>query len=565
MKGYEDELERLNARSESRTRENSYRDKMIKLEDTIIRPKLNSDVGSRNIKIEIKPTYLVDNKENMNMNNVQQKYSSGNKSVYEMNRMNAVNTYEEPKSPKKGSWRKDIARYEEDLELKKIHKETQRKMDSYNTNDSSTIKDFKLKSERFSTEKFFEIPVQVIKTGSEVPIVTTKSIDSCTEKSKPTSQCTSESEAQHKMYNDVAEKTVSFTVKLDSFSKCSDIKQTLNHNSSDYQETFNIEIKSNADKKEAKVSMTNNVQKDLEREKERDELQSRRPSSPIIDDDKAQKSSTIKSPKVIKNDCVNERENISKPTTKAKPKPQETISESKLKKSNIKTEKQIGNSDLITPKKGLSEVKKAVCVLKSEETESKKPGLNSNRGQNSTKGKETNILQKSGNQKDRSKHKLPLKPDRLEQSKGKMNIVEEEIPDQKLLDNQNKSKINVKEKDENYHAEDLKTSTKDLTNSSTQNENKCGTEMEQFQGITSKVESKNTEDKDKEPRKEDEEEEEEDLSGMKTIRKETDNKFADMEAEFEAGRSKLAALRARIRKARENSKASSDSDSISPR
>merc|ERR1719317_586720 len=134
MKGYEDELERLNARSESRTRENSYRDKMIKLEDTIIRPKLNSDVGSRNIKIEIKPTYSVDNKENMNMNNVQQKYSSGNKSVYEMNRMNAVNTYEEPKSPKKGSWRKDIARYEEDLELKKIHKETQRKMDSYNTN-----------------------------------------------------------------------------------------------------------------------------------------------------------------------------------------------------------------------------------------------------------------------------------------------------------------------------------------------------------------------------------------------------------------------------------------------
>jgi len=205
--------------------------------------------------------------------------------------------------------------------------------------------------------------------------------------------------------------------------------------------------------------------------------------------------------------------------------------------------------------------------LKSEETESKKPGLNSNRGQNSTKGKETNILQKSENQKDRSKHKLPLKPDRLEQSKGKMNIVEEEqgIPDQNSLDNQNKSKTNVKEKDENYHAEDLKTSTKDLTNSSTQNENKCGTEMEQFQGITSKVESKNTEDKDKEPRKEDEEEEEEDLSGMKTIRKETDNKFADMEAEFEAGRSKLAALRARIRKARENSKASSDADSISQR
>ena len=63
----------------------------------------------------------------------------------------------------------------------------------------------------------------------------------------------------------------------------------------------------------------------------------------------------------------------------------------------------------------------------------------------------------------------------------------------------------------------------------------------------------------------DQEEEEEDLSGMKTIKKETDDKFADMEAEFEAGRSKLAALRARIRRTRENSKASSDADSNSQR
>ena len=44
------------------------------------------------------------------------------------------------------------------------------------------------------------------------------------------------------------------------------------------------------------------------------------------------------------------------------------------------------------------------------------------------------------------------------------------------------------------------------------------------------------------------------------MRKETDDKFANMEAEFEAGRSKLAALRARIRRAREMSKASSEAD-----
>ena len=49
--------------------------------------------------------------------------------------------------------------------------------------------------------------------------------------------------------------------------------------------------------------------------------------------------------------------------------------------------------------------------------------------------------------------------------------------------------------------------------------------------------------------KEDEEEEDED--GMRAMRKETNNTLASLEAEFEAGRSKLAAVRARIRRARE--------------
>ena len=66
---------------------------------------------------------------------------------------------------------------------------------------------------------------------------------------------------------------------------------------------------------------------------------------------------------------------------------------------------------------------------------------------------------------------------------------------------------------------------------------------------------------DKTNTKEESQEEEEDISGMKAMRKETDNKFADMEAEFEAGRSKLAALRARIRRTREMSKAPSEVES----
>ena len=48
-----------------------------------------------------------------------------------------------------------------------------------------------------------------------------------------------------------------------------------------------------------------------------------------------------------------------------------------------------------------------------------------------------------------------------------------------------------------------------------------------------------------------EEEEEEDADGMRAMRKETNNTLASLEAEFEAGRSKLAAVRARIKRARE--------------
>ena len=46
------------------------------------------------------------------------------------------------------------------------------------------------------------------------------------------------------------------------------------------------------------------------------------------------------------------------------------------------------------------------------------------------------------------------------------------------------------------------------------------------------------------------EEEDEDVKEMRAMRKETNDALASMEAEFEAGRSKLAAIRARIRRAR---------------
>ena len=54
------------------------------------------------------------------------------------------------------------------------------------------------------------------------------------------------------------------------------------------------------------------------------------------------------------------------------------------------------------------------------------------------------------------------------------------------------------------------------------------------------------------------EDEDEDTSGMRAMRKETNDTFASFEAEFEAGRSKLAAVRARIKRAREMAAASND-------
>ena len=47
---------------------------------------------------------------------------------------------------------------------------------------------------------------------------------------------------------------------------------------------------------------------------------------------------------------------------------------------------------------------------------------------------------------------------------------------------------------------------------------------------------------------------------MRAMRKEQNQKFLVMEAEFDAGRSKLAALRAKMKRLREASKASSAAD-----
>ena len=64
-----------------------------------------------------------------------------------------------------------------------------------------------------------------------------------------------------------------------------------------------------------------------------------------------------------------------------------------------------------------------------------------------------------------------------------------------------------------------------------------------------------------EDKKAEEEEEEEDASGMRAMRKEVGSKMENMEAEFAAGASKIAALRAKMKRMREAAKANKEADS----
>jgi len=77
-------------------------------------------------------------------------------------------------------------------------------------------------------------------------------------------------------------------------------------------------------------------------------------------------------------------------------------------------------------------------------------------------------------------------------------------------------------------------------------------------------ENKPAEEASKEEKKE-ENEEEEDVTGMRAMRKEQASKFTDMEQEFAAGASKLSALRAKMKALRMKSKASSEADAEADR
>merc|ERR1711872_49615 len=122
----------------------------------------------------------------------------------------------------------------------------------------------------------------------------------------------------------------------------------------------------------------------------------------------------------------------------------------------------------------------------------------------------------------------------------------------------------VKETLEGQEIVEISTKTETPTTQYNSNDTKKDEEKESKpETKPNKTDATPPEDGEEDKKKKDEakeEEEEEDTTGMKAMRKETDDKFSNMEAEFEQGRSKLAALRAKMKRLREASKAAAAAD-----
>ena len=151
---------------------------------------------------------------------------------------------------------------------------------------------------------------------------------------------------------------------------------------------------------------------------------------------------------------------------------------------------------------------------------------------------------------------MPLKKESSKDTKtSKFQASDEDNSTSKTFENKTKSiETSTKENiDEKIPAFDRK-NEKRKGGSDSKEKNESLPEKKVIDKTDSQVDSEETLKENGKDNEDTLEEDEEDVSGMRSMRKETNDAFANMEAEMEAGRSKLAALRARIRKAREMSK-----------
>jgi len=476
MEEYEAEWEKIRARSSSRTRGSSYQVGQEDMNNKSMRV-------STPIKIDIKPSrdyeYKKETVSNLKKNFVDQKYATLaiEKPTYNI---------EVPAKKKPKAWRKEIERYEDDLELQKLHKDTQRKVDLY---ESSCREDMKLseiktpssileennKEEKVAMRK---IPVKVVKTDMNYEkeqgfrkVTTPLATYNCSESFEFDKR---NSQLQHKEDKcRKADEALSVTINLNSFAKT---------------------VESTTIDKVKKQNVPNSV--NLEKDH---------------DDNSFEKSNKVRM--------------------------QDSPSETETQSDGISIETPSVSRNHDSPKK---------LKLQKERTEKKEIKSESNTTTKTCQIDDTNYRAKESKLIPHEHENLApiLKPQADTRTKEKRTTIKTECETKPPMKDKSNNKFtpNEKKNEETNISLELHSSSAQAKTcidddkkeeSSKVPDNNGGTE-----GST--------------------EEEEEDISGMRAMRKETDNKFENMEAEFEAGRSKLAALRARIRKAREMANSSSD-------
>ena len=554
--------------------------------------------------------------------------------------------YSDP-PPKKGSWRKDLERYEEDLELKKVQKENQKKISSYTDTSSSSsafqnkitnsiptysVRD-KIKDEPSS--KPSAVNQWKISTTNRSEVSVSKPLSYSWSRREPTGENNTQTGETTLIQPKVEERKASYTWKksqetdpvIKETSITVDLKKsdTLKKVESNIKESKpapkwktsetvkQVEPKVEASKPESKWKKSDSLKIEEPKVEPKPALQVNGASTlkegETNNEDLTPKQKTLEmvkkegpkveelkpAPKSKKAETLMKEEpKVEEPKLAPKWKKSETVKKEEPKADEPKPDlkwKKLGTTKKeetkIEEPKLIPKWKKPETVKKEEpKVEEPKQELKS-----APKWKKTETVKKEEPKVEEPKPtpkwkkpettkkeepkaeepKLTPKWKKPEATKKAETNVEEPKPEPNPTPKWKKTEIAKKEEPK---VQECKPTPKLKNHETSVKEEPKHEESAPIEVVNTpgdiKVEEKKTcaatkpepdkEEPDKADGEKKEDEEEEDTTGMRSMRKETDNKFATMDAEFEAGRSKLAALRAKMKRLREASKAAAEAD-----
>ena len=413
------------------------------LRRSLITEKYEKDMnGTKSIKIEIKPKYS--------------DYTT-------LEKKQKLIVPDESKPVRKGAWRKDMARYEEDLELSKLRKETKKKITSLN-DENLAYEEMKGKS----------IPVTVIKRPVDKDTFDgkTKFLE-CQKTVLVKSKSEIQEEAATRVTIRLSNKSEE---KIDASLTIKPCKPELS------KDIFNSETNHVKNIPSDKISVKNGI------------TDNSKLTQPYLD-------------KMEEETSVDKKEKSLVPSTTTQ-------------KESLKKEKRNEVATSLKKEEEKSQKEKKSAKLSEDVIVSPK------------KVKSSTNEQKNNIQSLKSVEKPTVPMQMKEPEKIIKSIISNDLKEISVDENKAPEKKNIT-KVSNHHGREGSDVCEKINNESSNVEG-------QVHGVVNG------------------EEENEDEDGMKAMRKETNDAFANMEAEFEAGRTKLAALRARIRKAREMSKVTID-------